>query len=576
MKNIRDKVSLISVSDDIEENMLELRDLTKKEALGLLLADKGCEEDIENYKNLNKGIDFLLNAMANNLNIAIQVDPDMDGYFSASLIYQVIYDDFEYENITYILNDERKHGFQIDKIESLVENDIGLLIIPDGGSVEFAPLEAVVNKGIQVLILDHHIIEIEDELESIEDSVALINNQDGRVENIFLSGCGVTYKFVKELVSCCDGDIGNKYLDLVACSIVSDVCSLKYSYENRYYLNEGSKISNITNPFLLEMAYSMNKDKKGKFSIEDIGFVIAPIVNSTIRLGTKKDKENLFNALIGVDDLISHRGKAIPYPKKVRLIGQKYQKQQREEKKKIAEFIRKKNEDDGLQENNVIIYIDKNNDIDKSMTGLVANHLLDFYERPVMIGRLEDGIVSGSGRGYGEMNFKSLCEQYGNFIYLKGHDNAFGMSIKEEDIPHFLERINEIDIIEKKSIKIEKCYEEFVPKEDIRKIASFENLWCSDIKCPTYFLKGIIFYVDDIKKTGNSTYELKSEDGNISVFKYFGSKDWIYNLTHNEYGEEIEYFMADLLVEFRKKYGKSQIVIKELEKISDDTLTTLL
>ena len=56
MKNIRDKVSLISVSDDIEENMLELRDLTKKEALGLLLANKDCEEDIEDYQNkeLNK------------------------------------------------------------------------------------------------------------------------------------------------------------------------------------------------------------------------------------------------------------------------------------------------------------------------------------------------------------------------------------------------------------------------------------------------------------------------------------------------------------------------------------------
>lgn len=75
MENIRNKVFLNSLSEDVEKNMLEIRDLTKKEALSLLLANEEFEENVEHYKNLNKGIDFLLNAMANDDNIAIQVDP---------------------------------------------------------------------------------------------------------------------------------------------------------------------------------------------------------------------------------------------------------------------------------------------------------------------------------------------------------------------------------------------------------------------------------------------------------------------------------------------------------------------
>ena len=75
MEDIRNKVFLNSFSEDVEKNMLEIRDLTKKEALSLLLANEEFEENVEHYKNLNKGIDFLLNAMANDDNIAIQVDP---------------------------------------------------------------------------------------------------------------------------------------------------------------------------------------------------------------------------------------------------------------------------------------------------------------------------------------------------------------------------------------------------------------------------------------------------------------------------------------------------------------------
>lgn len=563
MKNIRDKVFLNNLSEDVEKNMLEIRDLTKKEALSLLLANDEFEESVEHYKNLNKGIDFLLNTMANNDNIAIQIDSDADGYFSGALVYQVIYDDFEYENVTFILNEGREHGFQLRNLDTLVNNNIKLLIIPDGGSVEFEPLKEVTDKGIQVLILDHHIIEIGDRLRDIEDNVALINNQDGIVENIYLSGCGVSYKFCKELVECCDGTIGNKYLDLVAASLISDMCDMKYSYENRYYLNIGSKVSNVTNPFLIEMARSMKKSKKDKFTIEDFGFGIAPVINATIRLGKKEDKENLFNALIGVDELIPHRGKAVTYPSKARLIGSNFQKKQKEEKVKIAEMVKEEIEKEGLQENTVIIYIDREKKIDKSLRGLTCNQLLDFYERPILLGSIdENGLVRGSARGYGEMDFKYICESTGLFEYANGHDNAFGFSIEENKIKEFLEYVNKNITIKGKDINVEKIYDEFVPKDDVKKIVSYENLWCHDIKAPLYLIKNAKFKVGDIKKKGTSTYEFKNKD--IEITKYFCSKASYEELVKDK--NDDDYITLDVLAEFRYKFGR-KIIIKDWERI---------
>lgn len=563
MEDIRNKVFLNSISEDVEKNMLGIRDLTKKEALSLLLANDEFEENVEHYKNLNKGIDFLLNTMANNDNIAIQIDSDADGYFSGALVYQVIYDDFEYENVTFILNEGREHGFQLKNLDTLVNNNIKLLIIPDGGSVEFEPLKEVTDKGIQVLILDHHIIEIGDRLRDIEDNVALINNQDGIVENIYLSGCGVSYKFCKELVECYDGTIGNKYLDLVAASLISDMCDMKYSYENRYYLNIGSKVSNVTNPFLIEMARSMKKSKKDKFTIEDFGFGIAPVINATIRLGKKEDKENLFNALIGVDELIPHRGKAVSYPFKARLIGANLQKKQKEEKGRIAEMVKEKLEEEGLQENTVIIYIDREKKIDKSLRGLTCNQLLDFYERPILLGSIdENGFVRGSARGYGEMDFKYICESTGLFEYTNGHDNAFGFSIEENKIKEFLEYVNKNITIKEKNINVEKIYDEFVPKNDVKKIVSYENLWCHDIKPPLYLIKNAEFKVKDIKKKGTSTYEFKNK--NMEITKYFCSKASYEELVKDK--NDDDYITLDVLAEFRYKFGR-KIIIKEWEKI---------
>ena len=432
MEDIRNKVFLNSFSEDVEKNMLEIRDLTKKEALSLLLANDEFEENVEHYKNLNKGIDFLLNAMANDENIAIKIDDDTDGFMSSALMYQVIYDDFEYENITYILNNKKKHGFELNKLDSLIENDIKLLIMPDSGSTDIEPLQALTNKGIKVLILDHHEIEIKDKLHDIEDNIALINNQDGNVENIYLSGCGVTYKFCKELVECCDGDIGNKYLDLVACSLVSDVCDLKYSYENRYYLNKGSKISNITNLFLSEMANHMGKNKKDKFSIEDFGFSIAPVINAIIRLGSKEEKEILFNALIGTEDFIPHRGKAVTYQKKIRLLGQNYQKKQRERKKELSNKICEELNEKILD--NIILYIDEDDEIERPLTGLIANGISDIYERCTLIGKPQDEVINGSARTYDDFDLKKFCEQSHLFEYCLGHSGSFGFSIKRENI----------------------------------------------------------------------------------------------------------------------------------------------
>ena len=109
---------------------------------------------------------------------------------------------------------------------------------------------------------------------------------------------------------------------------------------------------------------------------------------------------------------------------------------------------------------------------------------------------------------------------------------------------------------------MEKIYDEFVPKDDVKKIVSYENLWSHDIKPPLYLIKNAIFKVGDIKKIGNSTYEFENKD--IKITKYFCSKKAFEELVEEK--QDDDYVTLDALVEFRYKFGR-KIIIKDWEKI---------
>jgi len=64
-----------------------------------------------------------------------------------------------------------------------------LVIVPDAGSNDIAEHKKLRDRGIEVLVLDHH------ELESANSIACIVNNQLGDYPNKSLSGAGVVFKF---------------------------------------------------------------------------------------------------------------------------------------------------------------------------------------------------------------------------------------------------------------------------------------------------------------------------------------------------------------------------------------------
>lgn len=138
--------------------------------------------------NIDKGAKMLLNHVLNQSKIFIQVDCDCDGYTSAAVLINYLYKLFPnlvLNNISYGIHDDKTHGVEIQK----VPEDCKLVIIPDAGSNQIEEHKILFDKGIDVLVLDHH------QSSAVSPYACIINNQLCDYPTKSLSGAGIVYKF---------------------------------------------------------------------------------------------------------------------------------------------------------------------------------------------------------------------------------------------------------------------------------------------------------------------------------------------------------------------------------------------
>lgn len=86
------------------------------------------------------------------------IDSDADGFTSAAILINYLHDLFPawvQNKLTYILHEGKQHGLQ-DHMEYILKNKFSLIICPDSASSDFNEHQILKNKGITVIVLDHH------------------------------------------------------------------------------------------------------------------------------------------------------------------------------------------------------------------------------------------------------------------------------------------------------------------------------------------------------------------------------------------------------------------------------------
>lgn len=483
-----------------------------------ILVNRGIRQsDVKHYlnttdKDINSPLAFgeeimrraaatLIQTIQNGDAILIVVDADCDGYTSSALLINYLYDLFPsyVENkLHWFLHEGKQHGLS----DVVVGSNYKLVICPDAASNNYSEHLELANRGIPVLILDHH------EAEITSPNAIVINNQLSNYPNKALSGVGVTWQFCRYLDNLLDKNYANNYLDLVALGNMADMMDMT-SFETKQLITMGFKDENIKNPFINGMAKKNAYSLGNKITPMGAAFYIAPFVNAMVRSGKAEEKELLFKSMI---KFLAFQ--QVPSTKRGHNFGEmetivdqalrtatNVKNRQTKAQDNMLEVLEKKIADEGLLQHKVLLFILEPGTVDKNIAGLVANKFMAKYQRPCCIltkCQTEKGIMcQGSARGCdlaGVTQFKDICDAAPGVEYAQGHQGAFGLSVALDQTAAFLSYTDEVlkDMPNEPIYYVDYIYEgSDVKPQDILDIAFLDDLWGTGMPEPFIAIRGL-------------------------------------------------------------------------------------
>ena len=498
----------------IRDVVLSNRNLTEKDVINLSSYNLGAvTESPYKLDNIGEAVQLFMQEYDKESKIGLCVDCDPDGYTSSALMYLFLKEsNYPLDKIQLFLHENKQHGLGDDKLyKQIKKSDIDFLIIADAGTNDEKQLKELINLNKKILILDHHIKSDDNSMKEIyknqigEFIFVLVNNQLGEYCKDF-SGVGIVWKFLtcllqKEWV----------HHDICAIGNIADMMNINNDLELRVLVNKG--LDNITNQLFKEFLKDVNIEKPTPM---DISFNLSNYINGVIRFGTPKEKEMLFRALIGEEEEFEYKprkSKNNPNPTveieslqrhMVRLSKSIKQKQDKK-KKECIELCKKHINENDLNDNKVIVVVDKENEmVDKRITGLIAMGLVDIYKKPVVLlsySSKQDCYI-GSMRGYGLESFKKILEST-EIIKVTGHDNSAGVEVQKKDLPRLIKRINkvmeDVNTVEP-SIDID-CVIDLkeISFKQMNEILDLKMLWNSFCPKPQFLIRNKEINIKDIR-----------------------------------------------------------------------------
>lgn len=339
--------------------------------------------------------------------------------------------------ISYWINDRFEDGYGITShaVDQILKRNpkLDAIITVDNGMVAFDAIQHAVDRGLEVLVTDHH-----KGLKQLPAAKVIVDpSQIGETYPFKdICGCTVAYKLLLLTASKYAPDTVDeikKLVDFVGLSVVSDVMPMLY--ENRVYVKKALKIFNRQDPAiplrfgwfaLMERLYAIKKLRKDHDINEtDFGFVFSPIINAQSRVEGK--------ANIGVDLFLSEdtndvREKA------------KYMIETNENRKEISNAAFDEVNKTINPKQSIIIVRD--DDIGEGIIGLLGSKITDLYNRPsIVVTAIGDGKLKGSARSIVNVDITDTLREInkdGKYMSaLGGHSGAAGMTFIADNFDEF-------------------------------------------------------------------------------------------------------------------------------------------
>lgn len=492
-------------------------------------------------KDMEKAVDILKKKIQQQARIRIIGDYDIDGVTSTYILLKGL-TRIGADVDTYI-PDRVADGYGIHEhlIDRAEADGIDTIVTCDNGIAAAAEIQTAKDKGMAVIVTDHHEIPYREEngerkvILPPADAILNPKQYDCPYPNKNLCGAVVAFKYITALYECFD--VPQKeledYYELVAIATVGDVMDLQG--ENRILVKEGlRRLKNTKNKGLQELIRA-NALEDARITAYHIGFVLGPCINASGRLDTAARSLALLNAqtkeeaakLAGDLTALNQSRKALTEKGK-------------EEAIQLIETTELKND------RVLVVYLP---DCHESLAGIIAGRIREKYHKPAFVLTKGEKSAKGSGRSIESYSmYEELVKCADLMVQFGGHPMAAGLSIEEENIEKFRRQLNENCTLTEEDLRTKVVIDvpmpvSYITKELIEQISLLEPFGKGNTK-PIFAQKGLRVLDSSIIGKNKNVVKLKLLDPQGVTMEgiYFGEAEDFANFIRQKDTISVTYY----------------------------------
>ena len=370
--------------------------------------------------DMAKAVERIQTAIMNDQVITVYGDYDADGITSTSIVYETLASIGANVNF-YIPNRfDEGYGPNEEAFQKLINAGTQLFITVDNGIAGNQAIQLAQDQGVDVVVTDHHEIP-----EVVPNAYALVHPRLGNDYPFGqLSGAGVAFKLVWALTE----EFPAEMIELAAIGTVADVVSL--TDENRAIVSGGlQSLAQTPRPGIVALAKRAGVDLE-KINEEDIGFALAPRLNSLGRMGDANPGVNLLTTM---DEEIAKE-----LAKKTESANTDRKSLVDKVTKAAVELV--DNQTEPLPD----VLVVAGSGWHQGVLGIAASRLVDRYQRPAVVLSIDDqtGLAKGSGRSIEQFDlFKGIDPVREKLVAFGGHHSAVGLTVSADQIDMLKEQL---------------------------------------------------------------------------------------------------------------------------------------
>ena len=371
------------------------------------------------FKDMDRATARIVTAIEKREKITIIGDYDVDGV-TATAIMKLFFDEIG-TAVEWVIPNRFRDGYGLsEKIIPRIEGTDLAITVDNGISAVYAA-KLCKEQGIDLIITDHHLLPPE-----IPEAYAIIDQKQENCSFPYEEVCGaqIAWYLIASLKNALHRKIDMmSYMELAAIAIIADMMPLQHI--NRVMVQKGLKaLSGSSKPAIKAYFEHVGKNE---LSAEDVGFFLAPVLNSAGRMEDSSFavdfllSQNIYDARIRLERLIDFNTR----------------------RKATEQEITKKAMAEAGDEEVIVV---SGEAWHEGVVGIVAARVARACEKPcIVLTKNEEGMLKGSGRSFGECDLFSIVAECREYLEkFGGHAAAIGLSLHEKHLETFRSQLHNI------------------------------------------------------------------------------------------------------------------------------------